>query len=468
MRAALLSAVWLSTLALARAFNPLHHSGPAAPYFDAPSQAGIPKEIPEGCVVDQAAYVVRHGARYPEPGSYTGWVTLYNKLQNSSTPYNVTGPLAFLKTWVPPVDDPAHMPLYLSGVGALESFQLGVQLRNKYKFTPGGGNLTVWSAAQERVLATAANFLRGYLAQGSYVNNATLNRGAIVSMPDSVNWTSADSLTFTNGCPNYSNGDQSGPMKAVWSNLWQPRVAARLNSLYVQGELNFTASDVSVMGDLCGFSAEVDGDTRFCDILTPDEWLDYEYGNDLNYYYGSGPGNPYAGTSAWPLVKAITDLLVAGPGKTTGAGTFTPAPLIMSFTHDNDLPPVIAALGLWNSTLGVYPLSNSTRSADRDFRSSYLVSFRGYVALERLNCTTPSGSSQYVRVQANSAPIPIPGCVSGPGSSCPLAQFAQYVSQDRLQHVGEFVSTCNNTAANATQGATLITLGVGDLVGEGS
>jgi len=57
--------------------------------------------------------------------------------------------------------------------------------------------------------------------------------------------------------------------------------------------------------------------------------------------------------------------------------------------------------------------------------------------------------------------------------------------QSRQEVVGEFLSTCNNTAANATEGATvdffinsdwansasrghLIQLGVGDLVGEGS
>lgn len=46
-------------------FNPLQHSGPASPYFDAPSQEGIPTETPSGCRVDQAAYIVRHGSSVP-------------------------------------------------------------------------------------------------------------------------------------------------------------------------------------------------------------------------------------------------------------------------------------------------------------------------------------------------------------------------------------------------------------------
>jgi acid phosphatase len=43
-------------------FDPLQHSGPASPYFNAPSQDGISLGTPSGCVVDQAAYIVRHGS----------------------------------------------------------------------------------------------------------------------------------------------------------------------------------------------------------------------------------------------------------------------------------------------------------------------------------------------------------------------------------------------------------------------
>jgi len=48
--------------AVAEEFNPLHHSGPASPYFDAPPEAGISKQTPGECVVDQAAYILRHGS----------------------------------------------------------------------------------------------------------------------------------------------------------------------------------------------------------------------------------------------------------------------------------------------------------------------------------------------------------------------------------------------------------------------
>lgn len=48
-----------------------------------PNVFGIDPEVPAGCTVGQAVYVTRHGSRYPDPGAYSGWLDLYNKV---STP----------------------------------------------------------------------------------------------------------------------------------------------------------------------------------------------------------------------------------------------------------------------------------------------------------------------------------------------------------------------------------------------
>lgn len=82
--------------------------------------------------------------RFPEPGSFSGWVSLFDKLQNNS--YTASGPLAFLPSWHLPVDvaDQSHEPLYLTSTGALEAFMLGVQLRQNYGLTSPSDNFTVW------------------------------------------------------------------------------------------------------------------------------------------------------------------------------------------------------------------------------------------------------------------------------------------------------------------------------------
>jgi hypothetical protein len=83
----------------------------------------------------------------------------------------------------------------------------------------------------------------------------------------------------------------------------------------------------------------------------------------------------------------VTDLFIAGPGKVPrGSKTgFVPPALLMSFSHDNDLTPLIAALGVWNDR-AYAPLHPTRADPDRKFRSSYGITFAGRVALERISC----------------------------------------------------------------------------------
>ncbi|KAG6872779.1 hypothetical protein C0995_006699 [Termitomyces sp. Mi166 len=247
----------------AGSFDPLQHSGASSPYFDAPSQDGIPTLIPSNCKIDQAAYILRHGSRYPEPGSFNGWQSLFAKFQNAT--YTSRGPLAFIPSWVPPVDDIPHEPLFLSSTGAREAFSLGVDLRKRYGLTRGGENITVWAASQQRCVDTASFFIRGYLSQGNYLTTPNENRGDIITLPDSVNFTFANSLTPSAACPTYNGASIGATVASNFRATYQSNIAARLNR-YLEG-LTLNATDIGVMQDLCGFQAEINGDTRFCDVF---------------------------------------------------------------------------------------------------------------------------------------------------------------------------------------------------------
>lgn len=120
-------------------------------------------------------------------------------------------------------------------------------------------------ADQQRVLDTASYFIRGYLSQGNYLTTPELNRAFIVSLPDSVNFTFADSLTSSNSCPNYNSGNNGTAQSDTFRAIYQPGIAKRLNTFLHRLALNST--DIGVMQDLCGFQAEINGDTRFCHIF---------------------------------------------------------------------------------------------------------------------------------------------------------------------------------------------------------
>jgi acid phosphatase len=46
-----------------------------------PNVSGESNDVPEGCTVENVAYVVRHGSRYPDSGAYAEWTALYAKVR---------------------------------------------------------------------------------------------------------------------------------------------------------------------------------------------------------------------------------------------------------------------------------------------------------------------------------------------------------------------------------------------------
>jgi acid phosphatase len=61
--------------------KPTQHLGGNSPWFAGPNVNDTPYEVPDGCSVDMAAFVSRHGSRYPDPGAYNSWVALAAKVQ---------------------------------------------------------------------------------------------------------------------------------------------------------------------------------------------------------------------------------------------------------------------------------------------------------------------------------------------------------------------------------------------------
>ena len=98
-------------------------------------------------------------------------------------------------------------------------------------------------------------------------SNAGLTKAndQIVTLPDSVNYTFANSLTPSAACPNYAAGTNSTIVNNFRAS-YRGGQADRLNK-YLKG-LVLDEDDVGVMGDLCGFLAALNGDTRFCKVFT--------------------------------------------------------------------------------------------------------------------------------------------------------------------------------------------------------
>ena len=77
----------------------------------------------------------------------------------------------------------------------------------------------------------------------------------------------------------------------------------------------------------------------------------------------------------------------------------------------------------------------------------------GRILFERLS--SPSISpTPFIRINVNDGIVALPGCTSGPGSSCPLSEFAAHVKQ-RGEVAGDFRDVCR-LGPEASSGLTFL------------
>ncbi|KAL1639986.1 hypothetical protein SLS58_007412 [Diplodia intermedia] len=306
---------------------------------------------------------------------------------------------------------------------------------------------TLWAnayASSPRVLNSAQLFARGYL-NGTTSNTTTSSSIYLVNATDPRSL--ANSLATSTLCPAYTDNG-GGPQKAQWDASYLAPATARINAL-LEGDLAFAPSDVGIFAYLCGFETQI-AQTRspWCDVLTDDEVLAYEYAQDLRYWYGAGPGNAVAAAAMLPFLIGVVERFRDGPGKAYVGGDgveWTPPPLVAAFTNDGQVAQVAAAVGVFD---GLADLPADGVVAGRVFRASRFVTMRGTVGLERLDC---GGEGVFVRVRLNDAVYPVRGCEDGPGRSCGLEAYGRLLA-DKLEAVGGFRGACNVTDTTVPEG----------------
>ncbi|OJJ47345.1 hypothetical protein ASPZODRAFT_16025 [Penicilliopsis zonata CBS 506.65] len=451
--------------------NPLIYSGGNTPYWAGPNTFGIDSDVPDQCTVQQAAYVVRHGSRFPDSGSYGDWVEIYDKIQIAvkGSGFAARDALSFIADWEPVLTDTALQMSQESRTGWKEATDLGYQLRSRYPtFYTDGEPFYIWANQyaspinESRVVQTARAFAWGYLyefaeAYGTVVSvNSTGSVSAI-----------GNSLGPSDSCPLYAATSSGGDNVTDFDATWLPATTARVNKL-VSGNLTFSETDVTFFPYLCAYESQILGRlSPWCDVFTQDELKNYAYSQDLAYFYEVGPGSVGpAKTLFLPFLNSLMELFTKGPGQVgTGPnGTqFNVPNLIMAFLNDDQIAEMTAAMGIFEAE-GFLP--DDHIPTDHLYQVAHFITMRGTVAFEILNCTeseSKSGKEEendaYLRLRFNDAVWPLPFCQSGPGKSCLLSEYTQYISE-KNKAAGNFIDYCNVTEAGHPEtvgGATFFT-----------
>ncbi|KAK4217437.1 putative histidine acid protein [Rhypophila decipiens] len=445
------TSIWLQALASATklystySFNPLEHLGGIAPYFE-PQDPPTSPSPPRGCKAVRAAYLSRHAAIYLNDFDYEEYIQPFiEKWENhTSIDWSKIPTLSFLADWSPPFSE-AEQEI-LTRVGKLEATQLGVDL--SFRYPELRLPRRIWTSSAERTFKSAQALVRGFELQDNTIN--------VVSVDESKQ-SGANSLTPYKSCPGYSSSAGSDQSSHYLEKFTKP-IMARLNAL--APGFDFTADDVYGMMQLCGYESVTRGSSPFCslDLFSPDEWLAWEYTEDIRYHYNVGYGSPVAGVFGLPWFNTSASLLMAANSSST-------EDLYFSFTHRELPPAVLVAMGLFNNSAfgGTGDSINDTMPLDRinhrrAWKSSHILPFLSNIAIEKLQCEESHGfgDGEYYRVLVNGAPQELPDCADGPGTTCSREGFSSYV-QARAGMFGGFSEKCGVDYDNSTDVLTIYT-----------
>ncbi|KAH9221119.1 histidine phosphatase superfamily [Leptodontidium sp. 2 PMI_412] len=441
--------------------EPLQWLAANSPYFAGPDVNGISNEVPEGCTVEQVAYSTRHGSRYPDTGAYAEWTALYAKVQAAT--FQATGSMAFFHTWKPVLTNPAAQIAQESTTGYKEAHDMGYQLRTRYpNLYSYGEPFIVWANLYARVVQTAQSFMRGFMGHLATDSGRVITVNATAS-PDAL----FNSLSPSNLCPNFVDGN-GGDYMTTYKSSFLPPITARLNAM-ITGDLKFTDSDVFIFPYLCGFESQITGVlSPFCSIFTDAELKQYEYAQDLRYYYGIGPGVDLASKMMLPYLNSLVGLLAQGAGVNGTSATgesFTLPKIIMAFINDGQTTELGAATGVWDD----HPALGATEiPAEYKYIASHFVSMRGTVALERLSCPAASSKSKAraaaaEAVQEKRATETIaPNCAHDNclrqmiGASAQVAQFCPTYTATTGLALPTFVANCGGLASRVSSACSCL------------
>jgi acid phosphatase len=202
------------------------------------------------------------------------------------------------------------------------------------------------------------------------------------------------------------------------------------------------------MQELCGYETVIRGSSPFCslDLFSPDDWLSFEYMNDIMYHYNVGYGNEISGVLGYPWLEASANTLLASNASQD---------IYVSFTHRELPPPVVVALGIFNNSgpslaediNATMPLNRPNRG--REWVSSKILPFLTNIAIERMSCDSYGyEAGDFFRVLVNQDPHPLQ-CADGPGDSCSLSAFQDFI-KSRGEMFGGFTEKCQPKYDNST------------------
>lgn len=387
-------------------YNVIKYLGGSAPYIQRPGY-GISTDIPQGCEIQQVQVFSRHGERYPSRGDGVRFNEILEKFKNYK--HDFKGPLEFLNNYQYFVTDPSYYEKETSSsnsqgiyAGTTNSLRHGAAFRAKYgRLYKPNTVLPVFTSNSGRCYQTSNYFARGFLGDDYSEDNV---KYVVVDEDPRMG---ANSLTPRYGCKNYDSDINKNKING-YNQEYLLDIVDRFED--ENPGLNLTSSDVSSLFLWSAFEINVKGSSPFTKLFTNEEYIRRSYFTDLENYYSLGPGHNFTRTVSSQMLEASMKLLKQQQES-----------IWLSFTHDTDLGIFLSSIGLQDDS--ELPIDNIRFPNPYSAADLYPQGARVYV--EKYQC---KGTS-YVRYILNDAVVPLATCQNGPGFSCSMDNYQEYVRE---------------------------------------
>ncbi|CDO55988.1 similar to Saccharomyces cerevisiae YBR092C PHO3 Constitutively expressed acid phosphatase similar to Pho5p [Geotrichum candidum] len=419
-------------------FNLFQHTGGIGPYVQYKG-FGLPfTTAPQlQCTLKQVHLLARHTERYPTPEK-----TFSRTIAKLQAPgIERTGALQFLDTYKYFITDPYAQYGRLTYTGPYNGVDharnIGKQFRARYNnlysnwtfsqfLTSNNADkkvLPVFAGSSTRVLRTAELFMDGF-----FEPHEGKRLISISERPSS----GGNSLTPDKACPKYDREHAHVNYHKFFKKYFaqtRARIQANLSWKEESSAIEVTFEDTQNLIEMCYFELNTNATSDFCGLFTDDEHVLYGYTRALRYYYRNGPGNPLSANMGSIYAKGLYKLLTEPESSST-------LPFYFSFAHDTQLNFFLAFLGIFDGKDNV--LDYESFDVLHPWVHGLLTPMGANIVFEKLACGDDGDA--FIRLIINESVIPIPGCQTGPGLTCPIEQFTKFLS-DRMKEY-PYVEVC--------------------------
>nr|AAO25739.1 phytase [synthetic construct] len=409
-----------------------HLWGQYAPFFSLANKSAISPDVPAGCQVTFAQVLSRHGARYPTDSKGKKYSALIEEIQQNATTFKEK--YAFLKTYNYSLgaDD-------LTPEGEQELVNSGVKFYQRYESLTRNIVPFIRSSGSSRVIASGNKFIEGY--QSTKLKDPRAQPGHSSPKIDVViSEASTSNNTLDPGtCTVSEDNELADDFEANFTATFVPSIRQSLeNNL---SGVALTDTEVTYLMDLCSFDTISTStvDTKlspFCDLFTHEKWINYDYLQSLNKYYGHGAGNPLGPTQGVCYANELISRLTHSPVHDytssnhildSSQDTFPlNSTLYADFSLNNG---IISILFAWGLNKGTKPLSSTTAeniTQTDGFSSAWTVPFASRMYVEMMQCQ--SEQEPLVRVLVNDRVVPLHGCPVDALGRCTRDSFVRGLS----------------------------------------